>query len=171
METDFRELIRTLSQAGVEFIVVGGAAATGHGSARLTLDLDVVYRRSPENIERLVSVLAPLNPYLRGAPPGLPFSWTPETIQKGLNFTLITALGAIDLLGEIAGGGGYERLLPHSIKLSLHDSECLCLGLDWLIKVKRAAGRPKDFEAIAELEAILEEKKLFEKSQRAPESV
>ena len=37
-------------------------------------------------------------------------------------------------------------------------SECLCLGIEYLIKVKRAAGRPKDFEAIAELEAILEER-------------
>jgi predicted nucleotidyltransferase len=157
VETKFRELIRTLSRANVEFIVVGGAAAAGFGSARLTLDLDVVYRRSPENISRLVSALTPLEPYLRGAPPGLPFSWSDETIRKGLNFTLITNLGALDLLGEITGGGSYENILPHSIKLTLHGTECWCLGLDHLIRVKRAAGRPKDFEAIAELEAIREE--------------
>ena len=157
VETKFRELISTLSRANVEFIVVGGVAATGHGSARLTRDLDVVYRRTPENISRLVSALLPLNPYLRGAPPGLPFSWSEETIRKGLNFTLITKLGALDLLGEITGGGTYENILPHSIKLQLHGTECFCLGLDYLIKVKRAAGRPKDFEAIAELEAIREE--------------
>ena len=107
MQTDFRGLIRTLSQAGVEFIVVGGAAATGHGSARLTTDLDVVYRRTSENISRLVSALVPLKPYLRGAPPGLPFRWSDETIKKGLNFTLVTSLGALDLLGEITGGGYY----------------------------------------------------------------
>lgn len=159
METDFRGLIRTLSQAGVEFIVVGGAAATGHGSARLTSDLDIVYRRTAENISRLVSTLAPLNPYLRGAPPGLPFSWSDETIRKGLNFTLVTSLGALDLLGEITGGGYYEDILPHSLTLTLHESECLCLGIEWLIRVKRAAGRPKDFEAIAELEAILDEQR------------
>ena len=156
-ETRFRELIRTLSQAQVEFIVVGGVAAAGHGSARLTRDLDIVYRRTTTNIERLVSAVTPLNPYLRGAPPGLPFSWSEETIRKGLNFTLITSLGALDLLGEITGGGRYEDILPHSIKLELHGTECLCLGLEYLIKVKRAAGRPKDFEAIAELEAIREE--------------
>lgn len=63
------------------------------------------------------------------------------------------------MLGEITGGGSYEDILPHSIKANLHGAECLCLGLDYLIKVKRAAGRPKDFEAIAELEAILEEQK------------
>ena len=158
METDFRGLIRTLSQAGVEFIVVGGAAAIGHGSARLTSDLDIVYRRSPENISRLVSALAPLNPYLRGAPPNLPFRWSDETIKKGLNFTLVTSRGALDLLGEITGGGSYDDIVPHSLTLKLHGSECLCLGIEYLIKVKRAAGRPKDFEAIAELEAILEER-------------
>lgn len=157
VETKFRELISTLSRANVEFIVVGGVAATGHGSARLTRDLDVVYRRTVGNVSRLVSGLAPLDPYLRGAPPGLPFSWSEETIKKGLNFTLITNLGALDLLGEITGGGTYEDILPHSLKLQLHGAECLCLGLDHLIKVKRAAGRPKDFEAIAELEAIREE--------------
>jgi hypothetical protein len=157
VETKFRELISTLSRANVEFIVVGGVAATGHGSARLTADLDVVYRRTLDNTSRLVSCLASLNPYLRGAPPGLPFSWSEETINKGLNFTLTTSLGALDLLGEITGGGTYEDILPHSIKLQLHGTECFCLGLDYLIRVKRAAGRPKDFEAIAELEAIREE--------------
>ena len=113
METNFRGLIRILSEAGVNFIVVGGVAATGHGSARLTSDLDIVYRRTTENITRLVLALAPLNPYLRGAPPGLPFRWSDETIKKGLNFTLVTSLGALDLLGEITGGGGYDDLLPH----------------------------------------------------------
>lgn len=157
VETKFRELISTLSRANVEFIVVGGVAATGHGSARLTRDLDVVYRRTHDNTSQLVSCLAPLNPYLRGAPPGLPFSWSEETIKNGLNFTLTTSLGALDLLGEITGGGSYEDILPHSINLQLHGIECFCLGLDYLIKVKRAAGRPKDFEAIAELEAIREE--------------
>jgi predicted nucleotidyltransferase len=157
VETKFRQLISTLARANVEFIVVGGVAATGHGSARLTRDLDVVYRRTPDNTSRLVSCLAPLSPYLRGAPPGLPFNWSEETIKKGLNFTLTTSLGALDLLGEITGGGTYEDILPHSIKLQLHGTECFCLGLDYLIKVKRAAGRPKDFEAIAELEAIREE--------------
>jgi hypothetical protein len=87
----------------------------------------------------------------------LPFSWSEETIKKGLNFTLTTSLGALDLLGEITGGGTYEDILPHSLKLQLHGAECFCLGLDYLIRVKRAAGRPKDFEAIAELETIREE--------------
>jgi hypothetical protein len=59
-------------------------------------------------------------------------------------------------LGEIVGGGGYEALLPHTIELELFGLRCRCLDLAKLIEVKRAAGRPKDFEALAELEAIRE---------------
>jgi hypothetical protein len=60
----------------------------------------VVYRRSPDNLDRLVSSLAPFRPYLRGAPPGLPFRWDQATLERGLNFTLVTTLGDLDLLGE-----------------------------------------------------------------------
>ena len=155
--TDFNALLRLLTEKQVEFIIVGGAAATAHGSARLTLDLDVVYGRSRENIVRIVNALGPIQPYLRGAPPGLPFDWSVETIQKGLNFTLITKLGALDLLGEVVGGGGYQQLLPETIKVEIDGVECLCLNLAQLIEVKRAAGRPKDLEVIAELEQIRDE--------------
>jgi hypothetical protein len=156
--TDFRALLRTLADAGVEFIIVGGAAATAHGSTRLTQDLDIVYHRTPDNAARLVAALAPHHPYLRGAPPGLPFSWDADTILRGLNFTLTTDLGALDVLGEITGGGGYEALASHSTRLRIFGIECLCLQLDHLIHVKRAAGRPRDLDAIAELEVLLEER-------------
>jgi predicted nucleotidyltransferase len=156
--TDFGALLRCLSEAGVEYVLVGGAAATAHGSARLTQDVDVVYRRSADNLRRLVSALAPHAPYLRGAPPGLPFRWDAATLQRGLNFTLTTDLGAIDLLGEITGGGRYEDLLSDCVTLKVFGIACQCLGLERLIRVKRAAGRPRDLEAVAELETILEER-------------
>lgn len=155
--TDFPGLIRLLAAAGVEYIIIGGAAATAHGSARLTLDLDLVYRRTPENIQRLVSALAAHRPYLRGAPPGLPFQWDTETIRRGLNFTLTTDLGYIDLLGEVTGGGEYEGLSSHCVTLEVFGVECQVVSLRRLIDLKRAAGRPKDLEVIAELEAMLEE--------------
>jgi hypothetical protein len=156
--TDYAGLLRMLKEAGVDFIVVGGVAAVAHGSARLTQDLDVVYSRAPQNIRRLAAALAPHAPYLRGAPSGLPFRWSEETIRRGLNFTLTTASGDLDVLGEIAGGGDYEALLPHTVALELFGMECLCLDLECLIRVKRAAGRPRDLEAVAELEALLEER-------------
>lgn len=155
--TDFKSLLRLLTDNQVEFIIVGGAAATAHGSSRLTVDLDVVYRRSNENISRLVEALRPVQPYLRGAPPGLPFNLNIETVRMGLNFTLTTKLGSLDLLGEIIGGGGYEELFSETIKVEVAGVECLCLNLERLIQVKRAAGRPKDLEVIAELQQILAE--------------
>lgn len=157
--TDFEGLLRALTESKVDFIVVGGVAAKAHGSPRYTVDLDVVYSRSSTNIERLAKALLPLAPYLRGAPPGLPFQWEPETIRRGLNFTLETSRGDLDVLGEIAGGGTYEALLPHSPETTLFGLSCRCLDLVKLIEVKRAAGRRKDLEAIAELEAIWEERR------------
>jgi len=96
--TDFARLLHALVEARVEFIIVGGLAATIHGAARLTRDIDVVYARSAENLRRLV-----------------------------------------------------EAAIPSAL-------ECRCLDLPALIRAKRAAGRPKDHEAIAELEAWLEER-------------
>lgn len=156
--TDFEGLLRVLCEGRVDFIIVGGVAARIHGSARLTQDLDLVYSRSPENIDRLVAALVPVSPYLRGAPPGLPFRLDSAAVRRGLNFTLTTAHGDLDLLGEIAGGGGYAALLPDTAEVTLFGLRCRCLTLERLIHVKRAAGRPRDLEAIAELEALREER-------------
>jgi hypothetical protein len=154
---DNEGLLQALDQAGVRFILVGGMAAIVHGAARLTYDLDIVYERSADNYVRLVAALGEIEPYLRGAPPGLPFRWDSATIANGLNFTLTTKLGAIDLLGEIAGGD-YNRLHPYAVAKEAFGIQVPCLRLDKLIEVKRAAGRPKDLEAISELEALLDER-------------
>ena len=158
--TEFAALIKLLAQHQVTYLIVGGMAATVHGSSRLTLDLDIVYERSQENLRRLVDALTPINPYLRGAPPGLPFKWSLQTLKMGQNFTLSTALGPLDLFGEIMGGGNYTNLIETSIEIELFGVSCRCIGLHQLILAKRAAGRPKDFETLAELEAIYEEKNL-----------
>ena len=156
--TDFKTVIRLFSGAGIECVIVGGLAATIHGSARLTQDIDFVYARTPANIDRLVEALRPHAPYPRGAPPGLPFDWSRTTIERGLNFTLTTTIGDIDLLGEITGGGDYAALLLHSTQVEIFGCPCRCLDLPALVQAKRAAGRPKDLDALAELEALLEER-------------
>jgi hypothetical protein len=157
--TDFAKLIRVLHKGRVDCIVIGGLAATIHGSARLTQDVDVCYSRTGGNLERLVRALKPLKPYPRGAPPGLPFEWSVATLRAGLNFTLTTSAGSLDLIGDVAGGGTYEALLPHTLVVALFGHDIKCLDLEWLIRTKRAAGRPRDIEAIAELEALCEEKR------------
>ena len=155
---DFERILTSLRLADVSFIIIGGVAATVHGSARLTSDVDIVYERSRANIERLVEAIAPLKPYLRGAPPGLPFRFDSETVRRGLNFTLTTEAGPVDVLGEITGVGDYDAVLKVSEGISLYGASYRCINLDALIVSKRAAGRPKDLEAVAELELIRDEK-------------
>jgi hypothetical protein len=131
-----------------------------HGSSRLTQDIDIVYGRSEANLARIVDVLSPFEPYLRGAPRGLPFDWSVATLKAGLNFTLTTTAGDLDLLGEIVGGGSYDDLVPHSVAIRVFGHDILVLDLPWLIRVKRAAGRPRDLEVIAELEVLQDELRL-----------
>jgi predicted nucleotidyltransferase len=158
MPNPFKSLLEVLVKADVQFILIGGVAANLHGSARATFDLDLLYDRSPQNFAALVAALSPLNPYLRGAPPGLPFRLDEKTLANGLNFTLTTSVGDLDLFGEVPGGGTYENLLPNSIRIELGGLKIRCATLDQLIFLKNAAGRPKDFESVAELKAIQEER-------------
>ena len=106
----------------------------------------------------LAAALAPLKPRLRGVPPTLPFQFDAETIRRGLNFTLTTDAGPLDCLGELAGLARYETVAPNAIEVQALGITCRFLDLDSLIAAKRAAGRRKDLEAIAELEVIREER-------------
>jgi hypothetical protein len=151
-------VVRQLNQHGVRFIVIGGWAAIIHGAARSTNDVDVVYSREADNLHRLVQALMPWQPYLRGAPPGLPFHFDEPTVRAGLNFTLTTSLGDLDVLGEVTGGGTYEQLLPFTEEVTAFGLTCRVVTLERLIRLKLAAGRPKDLEVIAELQALLEER-------------
>lgn len=163
--TDFPALLKLFAAGEVEFIVIGGVAATIHGSAHITVDLDVLYRRTRGNIERLAVALGPIHPYLRGAPEGLPFRFDAATIERGLNFTLQTTLGDVDLLGEVAGGGSYDQLAAEAESVTLESLVFRCVSLRRLIALKRAAGRPKDLNIIAELEALLEDRDRAEKDR------
>lgn len=152
--SDLDDIIDCLHAAGVEFIIVGGVAANLHGSGRVTVDLDVMYRHNDANIARLVKALTPFSPYLRGAPRGLPFTFDVPTVRAGLNFTLDTTAGPLDLLGEMAGVGRFEAAVSHTVPMKITDDESLVIDLDWLILAKRAAGRTKDLEVLAELEIL-----------------
>lgn len=153
---EFENALTVLLDAKVELVLIGGAAMYARGSDYVSVDLDVCYERSRENIKRLVDALALYNPTLRGAPSDLPFRFDVPTVTRGLNFTLTTDLGAIDLLGEVAGLGMYAEVVATSTTIEMFGRECRVLSLDGLIKAKRAAGRPKDLAALPELEALRE---------------
>lgn len=153
---DLERMIRLLGDGGVEFVIVGGIAGSIHGSTQATFDLDVCYARDNENLARLTESLSPFNPQLRGAPAGLPFIWDAETLSRGLNFTLRTDLGDLDLLGEVLGVGSYKQARAASVMVPLFGFECAVLSLDGLIAAKRAAGRAKDRIILPELEALRE---------------
>jgi hypothetical protein len=153
---DLEKTMRLLGDSGVDFVIVGGIAGSIHGSTQATFDLDICYARDKDNLARLTAALSPFNPRLRGAPAGLPFIWDVETLRRGLNFTLLTDLGDLDLLGEMSGVGSYEQVRSSSVIVSLFGIECSVLSLDGLIAAKRAAGRAKDKIVLPELEALRE---------------
>ena len=158
------DLLKELHRLDVEFVIIGGMAAVAHGSAYLTLDLDLCYSRKKENLEKLAEALASFQPRLRGAPPDLPFRLDAATLRSGMNFTLSTNLGDLDILGEVSGLGGYSEALLFSEELELYGMRCKVLTLEGLIKNKRAVGRKKDLMLLPELEALLEIRKSRKKS-------
>jgi len=110
-------LIDALVAGGVEFVVIGGVALVLHGSARTTGDLDVCYSRSAHNLAALEHALAPFHPTLRGAPSDLPFRLDAATLRAGLNFTLSTTAGDLDLLGEVAGVGAFADVARDAVTM------------------------------------------------------
>lgn len=153
---DFKQALTMLALARVRLVIVGGLAVTIHGSAYITFDLDFCYARDPENLSSLAAALQPYDPRLRGAPEGLPFRLDAETLRSGLNFTLTTDIGDLDLLGEVAGLGDYAATLAVSKPVELFGMSFDVLTLEALITSKRAAGRPKDLQVLPELEALRE---------------
>lgn len=156
MMPDPEKFINLLNQSKVEYVVIGGVALIAHGSARVTFDLYICYKRSKDNIEKLCSALQPFHPRLRGAPLDLPFRFDPKTVTAGLNFTLATDLGDFDLLGEVAGLGFYDAVHKSSQVKKVENIECQVLSLDGLYRAKSAAGRDKDIEALKEIKGLKE---------------
>jgi len=154
--TEFQpaRLLQALYAADVEFVIIGGVAAAVLGLARNTYDLDIVYKRSAENYQALARALELFRPFLRDLPPDLPFKFDAETIQRGTNFTLSSDAGDIDIFAEVPGMESYEQLVENSTEVTVFGTEIKCLDLDLLITLKRAAGRPRDIEMVAQLESL-----------------
>jgi len=148
--------VQTLVDAGVEFVLIGGWAAILNGSVQATVDLDICYARTPGNHRRLAAALSPFRPRPREFPAGLPFVWDAATLNNGKLFTLSTTLGPIDLLAEVSGVGAFQQVKASAKVVEAFDRSVWTLDLRGLIDSKRAAGRPKDLQALLELESLLE---------------
>ncbi len=152
MIPDYRVLVTSLVKEHIDFVIIGGIALVLHGSGRVTRDLDICYSREGENLNRLSRALKPLHPALRGAPADLPFALDAATLQSGLNFTLTTEAGDIDLLGEVTGLGMFPVVARFGTPMEIYGATVKVLSLQGLERAKRAAGRAKD---LADLEDIL----------------
>jgi hypothetical protein len=143
--------LEVLTKHDVRFVVVGGVAGATHGSPSVTQDLDICYERSPENIEHLVAALRSIHAKLRGVDDDVPFSLDAAAISAGDHFTFVTDLGDLDCLGMPAGTLGYDDLVRNTVDVDLDGFVVSIASIDDLIRMKRAAGRPRD---LAELEIL-----------------
>ena len=152
-------ILRVLARHEVRFILIGGLAGSSLGSPTITVDLDICYERERSNYPPLVRALQELRVSLRGAPPGLPFQLDERTIELGDSFTFNTPFGPFDCLGTPSGTTGYSDLLRNATELTIDaDTHILVCSLDDLMRMKRAANRPKDRIELEILAAVKEER-------------
>ena len=155
---DLPALLATLCDSGVEFIIVGGVAAVLQGVPITTTDLDIVHRRTPENVARLLEVLLKLDATMRYDMARRGLRPTAEMLAGKGQINLSTSLGPIDPLCELDAGQGYDELLPHSVAVHDEGRELHVLDLPTLIAAKTKAGRPKDRIVLPILIATLQER-------------
>ena len=152
------DMLRVLDRHRVAFVLIGGVAARLHGSPSLTGDVDVCYDRGKENLERLAEALKELQARLRGVDDEVPFLLDARTLKAGSNFTFLTMAGPLDVLGLPAGTRGYEELVANAETMDIGGIDVLVADLDDLIRMKLAAGRPKDRIEVEILGALREER-------------
>ena len=155
-DADVGQLLRRLVDAGVEFIVVGGAAAVLHGAPITTEDLDIVHRRTPENVSRLETLLRDLDAHVRELATRRLVPQESAFLGEG-HVLLSTRLGPLDCLGALVDGRGFEELVSHSESFADEGAEFRVLDLSTLIDVKTKTGRAKDRLMLPVLIALAEE--------------
>lgn len=157
MKFDPIRILQTLARHKVQFVLIGGQAAIAHGSPSVTFDLDICYQRSPQNLERLASALKERSARLRGVEDDVPFILDAKTIEMGDHFTFETDAGSFDCLGTPSGVNGYEDLASAASPVDFDGMSVLVASLDDLIRMKQAAGRPKDLIEVEVLGALRDE--------------
>jgi hypothetical protein len=147
-------ILRRLVESQFEFVLIGGLAAVVHGVTLVTRDADICCRFDAGNLFKLQSILADHHPVHRMTPQRLPLNLTPEFCERLHNLYLSTDLGTLDCLSEVAGLGGYDEVLAHSIQMQLWGGTARILSIDALILAKQAVNRAHDRLAVAQLQII-----------------
>ncbi len=150
-------LLEPLIAHGVDFVLIGGQAGISHGSSYPSYDLDVLYARGRDNVERLVAALGEIGVRLRGATPDVPFILDVKTIENGANFTFVTPFGDFDVLADAAGMPSYEELKSAAVDREVFGHFVKVASIDHLIAMKRAAGRTKDKLMVEEYIVLADE--------------
>lgn len=154
---NFEQILRTLHDRGVDFIIVGGVSGVLHGAPYTTQDIDVVHSRTPENVERVLAALAELDALYRDIAGRKLRPNATHLVTPGHQL-LDTRFGRLDLLGSLGDGRGYHELLDVSEEMQVAGMRLRVLKLDELIEVKRQAGRDKDKLVLSILEHTLRER-------------
>jgi hypothetical protein len=143
-ESKFASCLIALKQSGSEFILVGGLAAVLQGAPVQTYDVDIVYSRAADNLERLLDVLNSLDAIFR-IQPARRIKPNASHLQGHGHLNLITRFGPLDLLANVGDGLTYEDLLPHSQVMSVAENvQIQVLKLDKTIEIKEKLGSEKD---------------------------
>lgn len=148
------DAIETLTRHRAEFIVVGGVAAVLWGAPVSTFDLDIVYRRAGDNIERLAAALRELEAIYRD-PAGRRIEPDPARLAHGGHHLLKTRCGPLDVLGTIGAGLSYEDLISQTAELEVAGVEVPVLHLRVVIETKQQTGRDKDLAVLPVLRETL----------------
>ena len=154
---EWTRTLQALSDAGVRFVLIGGVAARIQGSSTVTRDIDVCHARDRQNLEALARVLQSMHARLRGAAEDVPFRLDARTLAAGDSFTFATDLGDVDILATPSGTTGFADLAQGAMTVEIGGWPVLVASVDDLIRMKRAAGRPKDLVEIEILGALREE--------------
>jgi hypothetical protein len=154
MKRDFFNLLQRLARAGVDFVIIGGFAGVVHGCTYVTQDIDICCDFSPANLLALQKALKGLHPVHRMTPNRIKFHLTEKTCNQFKNLYLDTDIGQLDCLESVDGIGDYQQVKKAGELIEVQNIPMCVLDIDSLIKAKKAMNRPRDKEAVLQLEAI-----------------
>lgn len=149
-------ILAALAEHGVAFVVIGGLAAVAHGSRRMTRDIDVVVAPDDDNLAGLGRALNALRAValVEGGAEKAIEPGDIAMIAPGRILHTTSPAGRLDVVGAPAGAAPYPELESRAITSRVGGVHVQIAGLDDLIAMKRASGRPLDLQDIADLTAL-----------------